>query len=263
MVAIARVANCVGRLLFDTKFQGALSNSIKASGRAAKIAGKSRFSNFGKQVGDAFVRAERKTSKNSFYKDIKELVTKYPSDVSNAWKNANGFTEKAKALWNVTKSRGPLLGYGLLVGFELPNIIKATWEDGAITGAVEAGKSTARLAGGSLGAAIGTAVFPGLGTLIGSIVGWTAGEMITSKIVGKSYTEKKLAQEQELMQKFQQNNQIQTINNAQMMGEMLTAGGFGTNVAGSGIPNMPTLNQEQLLQLQNALYGNRKIDLQG
>ena len=254
----ARVASSVDRLIFDTEFQKVLSNSLKASGRLAKMKGGTRFTKFGKQIGDAFVRAEKKTGGTPFFKDMKKLVTDFPGDLKTAWQGAKGFTGKAKALWNVTKSRGPLLGYGLLAGFEIPNIVKATVEDGAVSGAVETGKSTARLAGASLGAAIGTALVPGLG----SIIGWLAGDYITGKIVGKSYTDKKLAQEQkmlELMEKSQK-NQLAALSSQQLLDSLNTE---ATNPFTTPPAFNSQMTSEQLQQMYNALYGQQKLDLNG
>ncbi len=260
MVAIARVASTVGRLIFDTKFQKVLSSSIKASGRLAKMKGGTRFTKFGKQIGDAFVRAEKKTGGTPFFKDMKKLVTDYPGDLKKAWQGAKGFTGKAKALWNVTKSRGPLLGYGLLAGFEIPNIVKATVEDGAVTGAVETGKSTARLAGASLGAAIGTALIPGLG----SIIGWFAGDFLTGKIVGKSYTEKKLAQEQKMLELMEKSNNSQlAAMDTQKLLEGLSADATNPFSTAPMINPQMTMTPEQLQQMYNILYGQQKLDLNG
>ena len=261
VAAIGRIASSIGRLILDTKFQKVMTNSIKASGRLAKMQGKSRFANFGKQIGDAFVRAEKKTGKTPFFQDMKKLVTDYPKDLRTAWNGATGFKGKAKAIWDATKSRGPLLGYGLLAGFEVPNILKATTEDGVVTGAVETGKSTARLAGGALGAAIAGAFIP----VIGPILGWIGGDYLTGKIVGKSYTEKQIAQAEKTKELIEQAKKEELANYEQMM-QMTSPQGNNslayTDPYGMGTFTPPTLTQEQLLQLQNALYGPNKIDFQ-
>jgi len=256
MVAIARVANCVGRLLFDTRFQKTLSASLRGSTKAAKALGNSRFTKFGKQVGDAFVAAEKRTAGNTFFKDMKNLLTTYPGDMKAAWKGAKGFKGKASALLQTTKARGPLLGAGLLLGFEVPNILRATFGDSVLSGAVEAGKATARLSGATLGACIGTALLPGIGSMIGGVAGWMLGDFVTAKIVGKSYTEKKLAEQQKLNEILSLNNQAQMYNNAQVMNDLLAQNMSGTNFG------KLTLSQAQLMQLQNCLYGNKKLDLQ-
>ncbi len=90
----------------------------------------------------------------------------------------------------------PLLGNLMLIAFELPNVFKATKEEGIGQGAAEVVKAGGRLAGGALGSAVGSAICPG----IGSLVGWVAGEWLASKVVGKSYTE----QQEELAQKQQE-----------------------------------------------------------
>lgn len=86
----------------------------------------------------------------------------------------------------------PLLGNLMLVAFELPNIFKATKEQGIMQGGAEVVKAGARLGGASIGAAVGTAV----AGPIGGLAGWIAGEWLTSKVVGKSYTEQKEEAEQ-------------------------------------------------------------------
>ncbi len=96
----------------------------------------------------------------------------------------------------------PLIGNLMLIAFELPNIISAIKEKGIGQGLAEVGKSGARLTGASVA---GSAFGP-----IGSIVGWIAGEWLTGKIVGKSYTEKKAEDEQkkqELAMEIMQNPQ--------------------------------------------------------
>ena len=270
MVAIARVASSIGRLIFDTKFQKVMTNSIKASGRLAKMQGKSRFAKFGKQIGDAFVRAEKKTGKTPFFQDMKKLITTYPADLKTAWNSAPGLGGKAKAIWNATKSRGPLLGYGLPAGFEVPNSLKATTEDGVATGAVEAGKSTARLAGGALGASIAGAFIP----FIGPILGWIGGDYLAGKVVGKSYTEKQLAQAEKTKELIEQSKQEELAQMQQMFSGYPSSnsnvdfstmpyyyGMNGLNGLDNNFP-MPTLTNEQLMQLGNALYGTNKLDLQ-
>ncbi|MGN0030774.1 MAG: hypothetical protein ACI37Q_02325 [Candidatus Gastranaerophilaceae bacterium] len=104
----------------------------------------------------------------------------------------------AKGLFRGIGKKMPLIGNLMLIGFELPNIITATKEQGIGTGVTETLKAGARLGGASIGAAIGTAVCP----VVGSLIGWVAGEWLTSKIVGKSYTEKKAEEEAKLQEEL-------------------------------------------------------------
>jgi hypothetical protein len=80
----------------------------------------------------------------------------------------------------------PLIGALMMIGFEIPNIVKASKEQGIGQGVKEIAKAGSRLCGGGIGAAIGSAICPGIGTMIG----WIAGEWLTGKVVGKSYSEK-------------------------------------------------------------------------
>lgn len=115
---------------------------------------------------------------------------------SSIWGGTKGF-------FNGIGKRMPLIGNLILIASELPNVIKATKEQGIGQGIAEVAKSGSRLVGGSIGAAIGSMVFPG----VGSIVGWMVGDWLTSKVVGKSYTEKQdeIAQkQQEALETLQQ-----------------------------------------------------------
>ena len=96
-----------------------------------------------------------------------------------AWAGTKGFFK------GIGKNM-PLIGALMMIAFEIPNVVKASKEQGIGQGVKEIGKATARLCGGGLGAAIGSAICPG----IGSLIGWIAGEWLTSKVVGKSYSEK-------------------------------------------------------------------------
>ena len=80
----------------------------------------------------------------------------------------------------------PLIGALMMIGFEIPNVVKASKEQGIGQGVKEIAKAGARLCGGGVGAAVGSAFFPPIGT----IVGWMVGEWAVSKVVGKSYSEK-------------------------------------------------------------------------
>lgn len=98
----------------------------------------------------------------------------------------------------------PLIGALMTVAFEIPNVVKASKEQGIGQGVKETVKAGARLCGGGLGAAIGSAICPGIGTMIG----WMAGEWLTSKVVGKSYSEKIAEAEYEAQEQQAQQQQL-------------------------------------------------------
>jgi hypothetical protein len=124
-------------------------------------------------------------------------------------KGSNKILGNIKGVFKGLGKKMPLIGNLMLVGFELPNIIKAVKEQGIGQGLVEVGKAGARLTGASLGAAIGSAICPG----IGSLVGWVAGEWIVNKFIGKSYSgkiaenEEKAKEEMERLAELQQAQQ--------------------------------------------------------
>ncbi len=82
--------------------------------------------------------------------------------------------------------RMPLIGAGMIIATEIPNICKTITKKGIGEGCKDILKTSTSLVGGAGFAAIGTALFPG----IGSMVGWFAGEALTRKLVGKTYSQK-------------------------------------------------------------------------
>jgi len=159
----------------------------------------------GTQIADAFekgvVTHEAAVKKNGgFFRNMwKDLTSIYP-DTKNKWKAAGRladiknksalgkFWTQFKSLGKVFGKRMPLIGAALTLAFELPNIVKATWNDGLLAGAWETGKTGVRLGTGALGGAIGSALIPI--PFVGAIVGYALGDMVGRFIVGKSYSEK-------------------------------------------------------------------------
>lgn len=149
--------------------------------------------------------AKNAATKGGFFKQALQSLKTLPSTITSTTKagaRAARIAGKSSVLGGVkgffkgVGKKMPLLGNLMLIAFELPNIFKATKEEGIGQGVAEVAKAGGRLAGGALGAAVGSAVCPG----IGSLIGWVAGEWLASKVVGKSYTEK----QQELAQKQQE-----------------------------------------------------------
>lgn len=133
----------------------------------------------------------------NFFRDIKGI----PRTLGRSWKagglkaarsGKNVFLGKLGGLFGGIGKKMPVIGSLLMIACELPNIFKATKEQGFMAGLKETGKAGARLGGATLLGAIGTAI----GGPIGGIVGFMVGDWLAGKIVGKSYSEKVAEQEQ-------------------------------------------------------------------
>lgn len=234
------------------------------------------FSQFGKQIGDAFdstikYNAEQTVANGGFFKSLGKSFTSIPDDFKALWKAG---TEAATAanktglskLWTQTKSslgvigkRMPLIGTILLVGMEIPNIFKATTEDSLLSGIGETAKAGARIGLGTVGGAIGTALVPI--PLVGTILGYMAGEFLGSLILGKTYSQKQEAQKAEIVktaaetaaQGGAQGNAQGTNNGGGTSGGGGAESQFGTNVLGQ----QPMSDEDfQKLQQQYMQFAN-------
>lgn len=133
---------------------------------------------------------------------IKSMPLKYMRAARIAGKGI--FSQAGAGIKGFFKGLGknmPFVAAASTLLFELPNIWKATKEQGIGQGVAEIGKAGTRLAGGAALAAVGSAICPGIGTMIG----WFVGDWLTSKIVGESYSVKKAEQEEALAQAPAQN----------------------------------------------------------
>ena len=147
------------------------------------------------------------------------------------------------------KTLGRVIGPALLLAFEIPNIFKATKNEGITSGLIETGKAAAKLGGFTVGAAI--VPIP----VVGSIVGGILGDILVSKIVGKSYSEKEAEKEEQIAQavaeaQAQATQPTFTSNPETTAAQNTTA----TN------PMTPTMTPEQLAQLQNTLYNTNNYN---
>lgn len=194
--------------VFVKETNNAIKNGIK-NGGSWKSSIWNGLKNGGKAMESTI--AKNAASGNIFkrmFKSLKEL----PSVVSNYTKAGSRAAKMAgkssilggtKGFFKGLGKKMPLIGNLMLIAFELPNIIKATKEQGITQGAAEVAKSGTRLVGATIGGSIGSMICPG----IGSIAGFFIGDWLTSKLVGKSYTEKQdeLAQkQQEALETLQQ-----------------------------------------------------------
>ncbi len=151
--------------------------------------------------------AAKQLSKGGFFRRLGANL-----NPKNLWKSLNESRKAGvaaaksahkSAFWGGTKGffkgigkKMPFIGAVLTLAFELPNIWTATKEQGIGTGLKETAKTASRLTGGAIGGAIGAAV----GGPIGAMVGWVAGEWLTGKVVGKTYSEKKMEAEEAAVQ---------------------------------------------------------------
>ena len=120
--------------------------------------------------------AKKTHANGSVFSRIFKSIKSTPADLVAATKGGasaakaagkSGILGGVKGLGKGIWSKMPLVGNLLLIAFELPNIISATKDQG-------------------IGAAIGGMAFGP----IGGFIGYGVGEWLTSKVVGKSYSEK-------------------------------------------------------------------------
>lgn len=133
--------------------------------------------------------SHKKSIKNGgFLKSLKKGFGEIP----NGWKNGKGFIGKP---WGAIKGLGkamPALFAFITIASEIPNVYKAVKEKGIVQGLKETGKTAARLTTGALFAALGTAILspiPVVGSIAGGMLGYSLGDWLASKVVGKSYSE--------------------------------------------------------------------------
>ncbi len=237
---IQKGVNYSGRLIFDDKFSSKVASRLKAQGRIYKKSGKGRFYKFHKQVGSAFERAYKLTEKNpvtgkkiGVFDGLKNSLRSYGKDVTKLWGSNKSFFSKIGGTLKGLAKRAPLIGTALMVAFEIPNIVKATKDGGLIKGAAEIAKSGVRIASGVACGAIGTALIGPIGGILGFIVG----DMLAKFVVGKSYSEKKAAEQEEIKK---------------VVNEFSPANNF----VPQNMTLQPTLTPQQLLMLQQMLYNN-------
>ena len=185
----------------------AFSNRFKASWQVGKnnnLPFKKRFGMAFKAGTDAAVRHnDRLLAQNegSFWKATKNSITSIWPDLQTNWTSAGEAAKAAgksagwakfKSIGKVLGKRMPLIGAALTLAFELPNIIKATANEGVLTGAGETAKTGVRLGISTLCGALTQALIPV--PFLGGMVGFVAGDILGRFIVGKSYSEKKAAE---------------------------------------------------------------------
>ena len=252
MVAIGRIAKSVSNLLFNPKFQDTVTTTLRAS---KKTMG---FSNIHKQIGDAFVKANNVTKGSSIWTDMWQSVRTLPSDIGSTYKASKGIWGTTKGIFSQIGKRMPVIGAGLMVAFELPNIFSAFKDKGLVGGVLETGKSTARLCGFMSGMAIGQALIPI--PIIGGLIGGIAGDWLVSKVVGKSHMQKKAEMEEAVAQADTNAAAAQQM----LMQQQMMANPYASNpfmYAQNSIAQcQPTMTPQQIMMLQQMLYSGGATD---
>lgn len=192
-----------------------LGNGSQTIGNSIKTVVKHRGSlgmGYGKAVTTGFARGVKKSyaaqvRSGGYFKSLGKAF----SNIIPAFKSGKGLG-KLSGLGKALGKTMPALFAALLVVPEIPNIVKATKEQGIGQGLKEVGKSTAKLTGGAIGAAIGSLIpIP----FVGSAIGYMAGSAIAGKLVGKSYSEKQAERQangQAIDNNQMTNNNIKTDN---------------------------------------------------
>jgi hypothetical protein len=242
--AVGRIAKATGRLIFmDPKFSETAEKTLTASHKAQG------WKNIHKQIGDCFVKAEKATQKESFWGGLKKLITDIPKDLKSGWAS-KGAWGKIKGIGGTVLKRLPLL----FVAMELPNIISAFKDEGLVGGICETLKSGTRMAASMAGFTIGQALIPI--PILGGLIGCVATDFITSKILGKSHTEKKEEAQEALAKADSAEQQASALQQQLALDPTLYANNSNTinPYAQQSIPQS-TMTYQQLMAMQQMLYG--------
>ena len=195
----------------------------------------------------------------NFVKNFKNFIPCIKSNILTKTSAArltgkNVFLEGTKGFFKGIGKKMPFIGALSMMLFELPNIFTATKEKGIFQGGAEVIKSTAKLTGGGLGAAIGSAIIPI--PFVGTMAGWIAGEWFASKIVGKSYSEEKAEKEEQLKAFIEQQQQMQTPEQAQEQPQQNGNPFWMQNPQAEQIAQTPAANPQMQMTNSPTMQGN-------
>jgi len=174
-----------------------------------KYTGGAGYKHLGKSIKTSILETEKAykgvlTRDGSFWKYAGKSIRELPTELSTNWSAAttaakavgkSGFIGGLKSVGTTLGKKLPLIGSLIYAATEIPNIVRATADGGAISGAAEAAKTVGRMAGFTAGAVLGQVLIPI--PLVGGIIGGMVGEKLASLVVGKSYTEQKEEIQQE------------------------------------------------------------------
>ena len=265
MVSILSIAHRAWRIYPDfvlgtgnEEFTKALKHTVKTRGE------KNYFSSVYDGIKNGAKAAEKHNTqvnklRGGFLKSFWHDLTTTHTKIAQGWKIGGAIAEKAgktgwSKFWAQFKGAGsglmkrmPLIGSLLVVGFELPNILRATKDEGLFSGVTETAKVGLRLGAGMTGAAIGQALIPI--PILGGLVGYIAGDSLMGLFTGKSYTDKK-----EALTKATANAEKQYQEARKQFEQMPQSAAYGNfNPTALNVPS-PTMTQEQLAALGQQLY---------
>ena len=202
-----------------------IANMITRQVRNRKVNGQNYLTALYKGTKKGIVYSHKKSIKNGgFLKSLKKGFGEIP----NGWKNGKGFFGKPLgAIKGIGKAMPALFAF-ITIASEIPNVYKAVKEKGIVQGLKETGKTAARLTTGALFAALGTAILspiPVVGSIAGGMLGYSLGDWLASKVVGKSYSEQVAEQPDKQNEVPKETNQPTTVGDAGVIGAPSTVGG--------------------------------------
>ena len=202
--SVKRVARIYPDVVFGTGGD-AITSTLRDSfygikGVDGKRTGGKYFKDFWTQLKEAFKAGEVHNDKlikesGGFWKAQWESIKSTPKVVKEGWIEGGKVAEAAgkNKIWGKTKGlfkglakRLPIIGSLMIAVTELPNIIRATKDEGIVSGGAEVVKAGARLGGSMLFATLGAA----LGGPVGMIAGGIIGDWLVGKVVGKTYSQR-------------------------------------------------------------------------
>lgn len=215
------------------------------------------------------LRANELNIKNNggFFKNMGNSFTSMFTDIGRFWKSGAKLANKTgktglkkfgiqmKGIGKVLGKRMPLLGTLMMVGMELPNILRATTNEGVLTGAGETGKAAAKIGISTLFGALGTALCP-VCPFAGAILGYTVGDFVGRFIMGKTYTEKKEALAADKVQQAVNNQQTAITTDATSQQTALTTAAASQIPPGMEYGNFiqPNMTKDDIMKLQQQYY---------
>ncbi len=235
-------------------FEKSLKEAVRGvKGADGKYFGGTGYKNFWQKLKNAFKASENHNEalikqEGGFFKAMKKNLVDIPGAIQKGWIDGGAVAKAAgkSGLWGSVKGVGkalaarmPLIGSLLFLAFETPNIIKATVDGGIVDGGAEFVKAGARATGSMVGFCVGQALCPI--PVVGGIIGGMIGEWLTSKVVGKSYTDR----QNEVKQKIAQANTNGT--------------GFDTGTTNPFAMGGMNADQFMAQQLQSAMMQNPEL----